>query len=93
MALNRVGNGASMTNRIDIVANSICLVAPDGSLQPFSGSANGIGVVGPTGPQGSTGASGPTGATGPAGSTGPQGLKGDAGSDGATGATGSRIKR
>ena len=37
--LNRVGNGASMTNSIDIVANSISIINPDGSLQSLT-SAN-----------------------------------------------------
>ena len=63
---NKQGNGATILNTNDIVANSISLIGPDGSLQTFSGSSNGIGVVGPTGPQGSVGATGPTGATGPA---------------------------
>ena len=34
--LNRVGNGASMTNSIDIVAHSISLIQPDGSLQTLT---------------------------------------------------------
>ena len=34
--LNRVGNGASMTNSIDLVCNSVSIINPDGSLQPVS---------------------------------------------------------
>ena len=33
---NRVGNGASMSNSVDIVANSISLIQPDGSLQTLT---------------------------------------------------------
>ena len=61
--LNKQGSGANMTGSLDIVANSLSLIGPNGSLQTFTGSATGIGVVGPTGPQGATGSSGPTGAT------------------------------
>jgi len=34
--LNKVGNGASMTNSIDLVCNSISLLQADGSLQPLA---------------------------------------------------------
>jgi hypothetical protein len=38
-----------MLNTADIVANSISLIGPDGTLQTFSGSVNGIGVNGDKG--------------------------------------------
>ena len=40
---NETGNGANILNTTDIVANSISLIGPDGTLQTFTGSSNGIG--------------------------------------------------
>jgi hypothetical protein len=34
--LNRLGSGANMTGSLDIVANSISVINPDGSLQSVS---------------------------------------------------------
>jgi hypothetical protein len=34
--LNKIGNGASMTNSIDLVCNSISVINLDGSLQSVS---------------------------------------------------------
>ena len=40
--LNKDGNGACMTNSIDLICNSISLIQPDGSIQPFTGTVGGI---------------------------------------------------
>ena len=40
--LNKQGSGANMTGSLDIVANSLSLITPDGSLQRFTGTATGI---------------------------------------------------
>ena len=69
--LNKFGNGASMTNSIDVVCNSISLIGPDGTLTKFTGSASGTGVVGPVGDIGGVG--GPKGPVSPGGIIGPIG--------------------
>ena len=71
-----------MTKSVDIVTNSISLIGPDGTLQTFSGSANGIGVKGDKGDQGIQGIQGIQG------TQGIQGLKGDQGIQGLQGLKG-----
>ena len=40
MFLNRIANGASMTNSTDIVANSITIIGQDGTMVDVLGSLN-----------------------------------------------------
>jgi hypothetical protein len=89
---NKAGNGANILNTTDIVANSISLIAPDGTLQKFTGSSNGIGVKGDQGIQGLQGIQGIQGLQGLQGLKGDQGiqgLKGDKGLQGIQGLAGS----
>ena len=45
--MNLYNTGASLTNSLDIVANRVSLINPDGTLASISGSSGGLTVTGP----------------------------------------------
>jgi hypothetical protein len=77
----------NLTNRNDIVANSISIIR-DNDVINILDALEESGVIGASGPMGPTGPIGPTGPTGPVGPTGLTGLKGDIGPTGPKGDAG-----